>query len=221
MKWVWLERRSFRAVDRTGTHAATARIAIMRQTLSLLLSVVNYPNLVQHVEDDSHPREALNPCWTLRSYRMFANQMMTGDHAVYYNKLPIEIVVRADERHHTSVRKPRTHASQSGLSSTNVGAGCSCHPTGAKHHRSPRSFTSCLTHASCTLPSTNPWDYFWIRPESPRPLRTDELGKSAGSDRLDCSRPDQRRKGTSHKSVISVTLPWFGGALDSRKLNRW
>jgi hypothetical protein len=25
-------------------------------------------------------------------------------------KLPIEIVVRADERHHTSVRKPRTHA---------------------------------------------------------------------------------------------------------------
>jgi hypothetical protein len=30
-------------------------------------------------------------------------------------KLPIEIVVRADERHHTSVRKPRTHASPSGL----------------------------------------------------------------------------------------------------------
>jgi hypothetical protein len=25
-------------------------------------------------------------------------------------KLPIEIVVRADGRHHTSVRKPRTHA---------------------------------------------------------------------------------------------------------------
>jgi hypothetical protein len=25
-------------------------------------------------------------------------------------KLPIEIVVKADERHHTSVRKPRTHA---------------------------------------------------------------------------------------------------------------
>lgn len=32
-----------------------------------------------------------------------------------HNKLPIEIVVRADERHHTSVRKPRTHASPSGL----------------------------------------------------------------------------------------------------------
>jgi len=30
-------------------------------------------------------------------------------------KLPIEIVVRADERHHRSVRKPRTHASPSGL----------------------------------------------------------------------------------------------------------
>ena len=28
------------------------------------------------------------------------------------SKLPIEIVVRADERHHTSVRKPRTHASR-------------------------------------------------------------------------------------------------------------
>ena len=27
-------------------------------------------------------------------------------------KLPIEIVVKADERHHTSVRKPRTHASR-------------------------------------------------------------------------------------------------------------
>ena len=26
------------------------------------------------------------------------------------SNLPIEIVVRADERHHTSVRKPRTHA---------------------------------------------------------------------------------------------------------------
>jgi hypothetical protein len=26
------------------------------------------------------------------------------------SKLPIEIVVKADERHHTSVRKPRTHA---------------------------------------------------------------------------------------------------------------
>jgi hypothetical protein len=30
-------------------------------------------------------------------------------------KLPIEIVVKADERHHTSVRKPRTHASPSAL----------------------------------------------------------------------------------------------------------
>ena len=30
-------------------------------------------------------------------------------------KLPIEIVVSADERHHTSVRKPWTHASPSGL----------------------------------------------------------------------------------------------------------
>jgi hypothetical protein len=31
------------------------------------------------------------------------------------SKLPIEIVVENGERHHTSVRKPRTHASPSGL----------------------------------------------------------------------------------------------------------
>ncbi len=54
------------------------------------------------------------------------------------SKLPIEIVVRADERHHTSVRNPRTHAYRRASESTNVGAGCSCHPTGANHHRSPR-----------------------------------------------------------------------------------
>jgi hypothetical protein len=55
-------------------------------------------------------------------------------------KLPIEIVVKADERHHTSVRKPSDPRFTVGLltSSTNVGAGCSCHPTGANHHRSPR-----------------------------------------------------------------------------------
>ena len=51
-------------------------------------------------------------------------------------KLPIEIVVKADERHHTSVRKPRTHAYRR-ASEARVGAGCSCHPTGAHHHRSP------------------------------------------------------------------------------------
>jgi hypothetical protein len=55
------------------------------------------------------------------------------------SKLPIEIVVRADERHHTSVRKPRTHAyRRASISSSNVGAGCSCHPTGANHHLFPR-----------------------------------------------------------------------------------
>ncbi len=31
------------------------------------------------------------------------------------SKLPIEIVVENDARHHRSVRKPRTHASQSGF----------------------------------------------------------------------------------------------------------
>jgi hypothetical protein len=55
------------------------------------------------------------------------------------SKLPIEIVVKADERHHTSVRKPRTHAyRRASIPSTNVGAGGSCHPTGVQHHLSPR-----------------------------------------------------------------------------------
>jgi hypothetical protein len=55
------------------------------------------------------------------------------------SKLPIEIVVENGERHHTSVRKPRTHAyRRASISSTNVGAGCSCHPTSANHHRSAR-----------------------------------------------------------------------------------
>jgi len=53
------------------------------------------------------------------------------------DKLPIEIVVGNDERHHMSVRKPRSHASPSGFNSErNVGAGGSCHPTDANHHRS-------------------------------------------------------------------------------------
>jgi len=39
------------------------------------------------------------------------------------SKLPIEMVVRADQRHRRS--------------STNVGAGCSGHPTGAHYHLSP------------------------------------------------------------------------------------
>ncbi len=55
------------------------------------------------------------------------------------NKLPIEIVVRADERHHRSVRNPQTHAyRRASTTGTSVGAGCSCHPTGTKHHLSPR-----------------------------------------------------------------------------------
>ena len=49
-------------------------------------------------------------------------------------KLPIElVVVKADERHHTSVRKPRTHAYRRASEAARVGAGCCCHPTGANH----------------------------------------------------------------------------------------
>ncbi len=55
------------------------------------------------------------------------------------SKLPIEIVVENDARHHTSERKPWTRAyRRASIPSTNVGAGCSCHPTGAQHHLSPR-----------------------------------------------------------------------------------
>src|SRR5882757_4607215 len=46
---------------------------------------------------------------------------------------------KASSRHHTSVRKPQTHAFRSGFKpGTNVGAGCSCHPTGCEYHRSTR-----------------------------------------------------------------------------------
>jgi hypothetical protein len=48
------------------------------------------------------------------------------------SKLPIEIVARMDERHHKSVRNPGpTLIGRASVSSTNVGAGCSCHSTGA------------------------------------------------------------------------------------------
>ncbi len=56
------------------------------------------------------------------------------------SKIAIEIViVENDARHRTSVRKPRNpRLSWASIPSTNVGAGCSCHPTGAQHHLSLR-----------------------------------------------------------------------------------
>jgi hypothetical protein len=55
------------------------------------------------------------------------------------SKLPIEIVVDNRQTSSHISTQPQTHASPSGFTlSTNVGAGCSCHPTGAYHHRSPR-----------------------------------------------------------------------------------
>jgi len=48
----------------------------------------------------------------LRSLRHWLLRIPVGCQGANEGKLPIEIVVTADERHHTSVRKPRTHASR-------------------------------------------------------------------------------------------------------------
>ncbi len=48
----------------------------------------------------------------LRSLCHWLLQYRSGAHGANQGKLPIEIVVTADERHHTSVRKPRTHDSR-------------------------------------------------------------------------------------------------------------
>ena len=53
-------------------------------------------------------------------------------------KLPIEIVVKADERHHTSVRKPRTHAYRRASEAPVSARAVAVNPTGAQHHLSPR-----------------------------------------------------------------------------------
>lgn len=81
------------------------------------------------------------------------------------SKLPIEIVVRADERHHTSVRKPRTHAyrraSEAPVSPRAVAVIRPCQSSSP----SPCSFAPCLANASCTLVGTDlarfPEARFW------------------------------------------------------------
>jgi hypothetical protein len=55
--------------------------------------------------------------------------------------------------------QPQTHALRSGFEpGTNVGAGCSCHPTGWDHHRSTRVPLHPVwpRAASCTLHGSNP-----------------------------------------------------------------
>src|SRR5580658_141682 len=55
------------------------------------------------------------------------------------SKLPIEIVVGNRQTSSHVCTQPQTHAFRSGFKpGTNVGAGCSCHPTSSAHHRSTR-----------------------------------------------------------------------------------
>jgi hypothetical protein len=55
------------------------------------------------------------------------------------SKLPIEIVAGDRQPSSHVCTQPQTHASRSGFkSSTDVGAGCSCHPTGCEYHPSTR-----------------------------------------------------------------------------------
>ena len=54
-------------------------------------------------------------------------------------KLPIEIVAENRRTSSHVCTQPQTHALRSGFEpGTNVGAGCSCHPTGWEYHRSAR-----------------------------------------------------------------------------------
>src|SRR5579864_316616 len=55
------------------------------------------------------------------------------------SKLPIEIVAGNRRTSSHVCTQPQTHAFRSGFKpGTNVGAGCSCHPTGCEYHRSTR-----------------------------------------------------------------------------------
>src|ERR1035438_9836982 len=69
------------------------------------------------------------------------------------SKLPIEIVAGIRQPSSHICTQPQTHAFRSGSESdTNVGAGCSCHPTGSHHLRSTRvPLHPVWPRASCTL----------------------------------------------------------------------
>jgi hypothetical protein len=73
------------------------------------------------------------------------------------SKLPIEIVAQRTHviTHLYATPDPRLSVGLS-VSSTNVGAGCSCHSTGVDYHRSLRvPFYPCLAQASRTLVESN------------------------------------------------------------------
>src|SRR5450432_2634277 len=73
------------------------------------------------------------------------------------SKLPIEIVAGNRQPSSHVCTQPQTHAFRSGFKpGTNVGAGCSCHPTGCEYHRSARvPLHPVWPKASYTLMRTN------------------------------------------------------------------
>jgi hypothetical protein len=86
-------------------------------------------------------RQLLAP--SLGSLRFLRHWLLRGagrmPEARIKDKLPIEIVVRRTNVITNLYANPGpTLFGRASKSSTNVGAGCSCHPTGAKHHRSAR-----------------------------------------------------------------------------------
>ena len=85
-----------------------------------------------------------------------SSDLPVGCQGANQSKLPIEIVVKADERHHTSVRKPRAHAyrraSEAPVSARAVAV---IRPV-LSIISLPRSFAPCLANAGCTLITTNP-----------------------------------------------------------------
>jgi hypothetical protein len=77
------------------------------------------------------------------------------------NKLPIEIVAGNWQTSSHVCTQPQTHASRPGFKpGTNVGAGCSCHPTGYTII-ARLAFLYILSgpKASCTLQGTNPINF--------------------------------------------------------------
>jgi hypothetical protein len=69
-------------------------------------------------------------------------------------KLPIEIAAGNRQASSNVCTQPQTHAFRPGfMSSTNVGAGCSCRPrASATSSLDPRSFASCLAKGQLHAP---------------------------------------------------------------------
>jgi hypothetical protein len=103
------------------------------------------------------------------------------------SKLPIDIVAGNRQPSSHVCTQPQTHAFRSGFkSSTNVGAGCSYHPTGCQYHRSTRAPLHPVWQriASCKLFRGN---MHWMKSQSPGPQNRD-LGSRPGIET--CEGPD-------------------------------